>query len=263
MDPVPPTSIPPLVMPPSPSTPSAIWIYIALITLFLWITGTLAYQYFQLKNQVTNLTNTVTSTPVSTVSPKPSSEPANSTVDWKTYTINQLNLSFKLPPELAHYGALVYATSPSSIGSELCWTFGKSQSMIFPQVHAGGGPCETNNFSIGATTLDHDAGRMSGFADTNHFQLPENLPPSMTKSFTNPNGVKILRIIGGEFPKEPNDPWEGPSNYFGELGKGHIGALVQYLAPNYETITVHMELTDSLTVNVFDLILSTFKFTTP
>ncbi len=198
-----------------------------------------------------------TPTPIPTTTPLPQDDP---TQDWTTYTVDDLNLSFKLPPQLSQFGELSQSSSLSETGSESCWTFPATKSMAWFQVYAGGGPCSPNRFGLAATTIDHSAGRSSGFADAKKFETPDNIPSSKIYSFTNPQGVKIIRISGGEHPKEANSEWEGPMDYFGDLGPGKVGAFIQYSTPNYEVITATMDLTQELTPEVFDRILSTFRF---
>ncbi|MDZ7587277.1 MAG: hypothetical protein U0946_05970, partial [Patescibacteria group bacterium] len=83
-----------LLIPTPPRKPSFTWLFIFIILFLLASTGVLAYQYYQLKTQVVNLTPTS----VPTVSPKPSPAPADPTADWKTY-VDPSGYTFSYPGE--------------------------------------------------------------------------------------------------------------------------------------------------------------------
>ncbi|MDZ7587137.1 MAG: hypothetical protein U0946_05235 [Patescibacteria group bacterium] len=91
-----PTS-PALISQPSKSFP---WPLILIIIFLLTSTGVLAYQYFQLKSQVSNLA--LTATPAA---PLPSSSPdsPDPTTDWKTYTNENLKFSLNFPSSFNIY----------------------------------------------------------------------------------------------------------------------------------------------------------------
>lgn len=182
------------------------------------------------------------------------------TANWKEYINDDLKISFKLPLELVKPGIFSRVETPSEKGTQVCWALDMRQGFrIVSVVNAGGGSCTLNQFTIGATSADHEAGRMSGFADYKFFQKNTATPENLVSQFTNKNGLEIIKIIGEDGPKK--DPlMESGFPIIGTPGGGYIGAIVKSNVSDYQVFTVQMKLTNYLTEEVFDQILSTFKF---
>ncbi|MBU1070782.1 hypothetical protein KKG65_00025 [Patescibacteria group bacterium] len=72
------------------------WLFVFLVILFLSVTGVLAYQIYQLKQQLFSVAPSPTEnlTPLLTPSSTPTFEP---TANWRTYNNTTHNISFKYP----------------------------------------------------------------------------------------------------------------------------------------------------------------------
>ncbi len=216
-----------------------------------------------LKQQLTNIQ----------LVPSPSPTPAKGAdifAGWKTYTAKTLNLEFKLPPLFNAYGQLQENIEPGEKGTALCMTFPPSASIRFIHpVMAGGTGCQINTFGLGTISADYEAGRGGSFSDILGFIIQNGkyygrqkdnstfaLPMELTKLINNPDGIQMVKIIG---KNETTGEWRGPVG--GTPGDGKIGAIFNTKNSTYPGITVEMKVTSSLTEDIFDQILSTFKFT--
>lgn len=192
--------------------------------------------------------------PVAALPPTPSPAP-DPTAGWQNYSIKELAVQFKLPPTIAQLGDFRKVTTPSETGSQDCWSLGMPQGSLFVKpALAGGGSCGVHTLTIGRTSADHSAGRMGGFADAKQFAVNRDLPPDLVKLFTNDQGVEILIIKGAN----------GGENDFpliGSPGEGAIGALIKTNDQDFPVLTLQMPLTNELTKEIFNQILSTFEFT--
>lgn len=219
-----------------------------------------AYQTQKLTNELSKLKTiekTAGDMPVPVV---PASSEVDPTADWKEYTNEDLKISFKLPLELIKPGIFSKVETPSEKGKQVCWALDMKQGFrIVSVANAGGGSCALNLFTIGATSVDHEAGRMSGFADYKLFQKNVATPENLVSQFTNKNGLEIIKIMGKDGPND--DPlMESGFSIIGTPGGGYVGAIVKSTVADYQVFTVQMKLTNILTEEVFDQILSTFKF---
>lgn len=206
-------------------------------------------------------------TPTQALIPTPTST-LDPTVDWKTFTIKTMGLEFKIPSELSKMGNLEENILSGEKGNLLCVTFSKKNSFLIQSVFAAVGFCDVNTFALGTTSVDFEAGRMAGFSDLQGFEVIQGkyyakllgkkfeIPKELINEVTNPNGIKILKIIGRN---STTGEWQGP--IAGTPGDGWIGALVNIdNNPKYLGITVQMKLENNLTQKLFDQILSSFKF---
>lgn len=187
------------------------------------------------------------------MTPSPTPDP---TANWKTYTINSLNLSFKLPPELSQYGELEEKVQAGEKGTLFCITFSQDAPW-----------CGGRRFGIGMISNDYDAGRETRFTDTNGYEVENGkyyylgidksgqkyeIPQSLAKEITTTSGVKMLRVRGAN---ATGSSFALP----GTPGEGFIGALINLSNPTYPGAAIQMELNETLTENLFDQILSTFQ----
>ena len=246
---------------PKPKNKFVIFLVALLILVGLVSLGYWAYQnYFAVK-------------PVPVASPSPTPEAtADPTANWKTYIVNGLGIEFKLPE---YFSPLDYPNgneTKGEKGKQFCIEYTKIDivSFLIKNVIAGGGACLPQYFGLGTTSIDYEAGRMGGFGDLQGYTYENGkyyakmnlgkkfeMPTELTKEVTNPNGVKILIVIG------KNNLLEQEGNNFpitGTPGDGRIGALVNLNNAIYPGVTVEMKLEGGLNTQLFDQILSTFKF---
>jgi len=235
--------------------------FVQIIVVVLVVLATLVgvYYFGTIKNKtVSTPTNSVqpSSSPSTSLLPSPSpvSEPTNGPISsWKSYTIKIVGLTFKLPPELAPTsGNMTIQTIPGEKGISFIASSDK-----------------TSNFKIGTTSVDFEAGREGTFLDLQGYSFANGkysanfvlgqsfiLPNELIKE-VNGDGLKLLEITGKD---HTSGEYLGPIE--GTPGDGSIGALINI--PNnktYRGVAVEMNLSDNLTVRLFDQILSTFKFT--
>jgi len=252
---------------PEPPKKSFKWLVVALIVFLLAVTSVFAYKYYQIKQQTTQTQPLPTPTPL--VSPQPTV--VAETADWKTYTIEEYGVSFRLPPELTDDSIINKNLQPDSQGYILCWSITKKfESRLFQVVFAGGTGCTTGEvdtpFIVGGPSKNwQSAGRMGMFADNFGYSIENGqykvgqylLSSDLTKEFVNNYGVKILKVIG-----KSGDPEEGTIFPVGGTpGQGKLGAIINLSNnPSYSSLTIEMKLSKKLTEPVFDLLLSTFKF---
>lgn len=177
---------------------------------------------------------------------------ASETATWKVYKINAINAELKLPPELSNLGTLTEKILRGDKGTQLYVSFTNSKM--------------DNKFLIGTTSPDYQQGRGGQFIDHQGYKIENgkyyarfigDSYSAIQKQQYNPQliknsyGVNILKLKGYM------DPQGMPTL----LEDKHIGALINTNNTTYPGITIEMELSDGLTEEVFNKILSTFKFT--
>src|SRR3972149_4307660 len=191
-----------------------------------------------------------------TLAPAPTTDPA---ANWETYTVRTVGLEFKLPNGLKENSPFEEMVRPGDTGKYLCATF--NASTMFSA-------CTPNSFGIGTTSPNFTAGRGGVFLDFLGFRVKDGkyyakflsnteseIPKELVKEINNSQGVKILRIVGRDQTGEA-----GP--ILGSLGEGYVGALLNISNhPDFTGLAVIMKLGNVTTIDLFDQILSTFKFT--
>jgi len=245
-----------------------------LMLLALAIAGFFAYQTQKLAKELSEFKNQNLATPTS----EPEStfpmytEPNSPIADWKTYKVNELGIEFKLPKQL---GMLENSGKEMAgdTGTQFCMSFVGSLSFsIVKDVYAGAGPCGGGVFSLGTVSKDYSAGREGGFGDlsgyikdgVNYSARFVNggkflLPSYLISESKNINGVTVLRVVG-ESKMSDLIGMEMPT--LGTPGKGYIGALINTSSNDkYSGFNVSVEIKSQQDEEIFDQILSTFKFT--
>lgn len=190
------------------------------------------------------------------------------TSNWKTYTLKTIGLEFKLPPVFDNYGEMKEEIMPGEKGTQLCMTFAKKSSLLIVKPVFAGGGCRINYFGLGAVSLDYEAGREGAFTDLlgfikqdGKYYAKQNLdrkveiPANLVKEVRSQFGVQVLKITGKNYT---TGEWRGAMA--GTPGDGRIGALVNTTNALYPGIAIEMELSESLTEEVFDQILSSLRF---
>lgn len=259
----------------SPSKSNLLVISLVIVEIItLLVAGYFAYQFSQLKKQITQPQPTATSvSDLVSPSPLPSS---SETSNWKTYKVQGLGIELKLP---SYFSPMDYPNGNETNGEkgkQFCIQYTKVDvvSFLIKEVLAGGGACSPTYFGLGTTSVDYEAGRSGGFGDLQGYTFENGkyyakmvlgkrfeIPSGLAKEITNPNGVKILRIIGkSDQPTEQN----GMSSFpiAGTPGDGEIGALINFdNNATYSGVSVEMKLNGNLNTELFDQILSTIKLT--
>jgi hypothetical protein len=218
-----------------------------LIVIVLGLLGYLVYtNYFNSREQSTAK---FTPIPEATIDP---------TVDWKTYKINILNLSFKLPPELINQnGDLKERIISGEKGTLLSVSSTDSKVVQL--------------FNIGTTSIDYEEGRSGVFSDLQGYKKDGDkylakfvqgrtftIPTDLVTEKTS-NNIKMIRILGQNYT---SGEYLGPIE--GTPGEGYVGAILNIpFNDNYTGLTIHMKLNEIFNVELFDQILSTFKFYEP
>jgi len=193
--------------------------------------------------------------PIASATPAPTTDP---TANWETYTVRTVGLEFKLPNGLKENSPFEEMVRPGDTGKYLCATF--NASTMFSA-------CTPNSFGIGTTSPNFTAGRGGVFLDFLGFRVKDGkyyakflsnteseIPKELVKEINNSQGVKILRIVGRDQTGEA-----GP--ILGSLGEGYVGALLNISNhPDFTGLAVIMKLGNVTTIDLFDQILSTFKF---
>jgi len=241
-------------------------ILILVIVVLVGVVGFFIYQNNQLKQEsdkpiisdVSESATETTTSPNATASPTKTSTPA---ADWKTYSVNEIGLTFKLPKSIDDSKVFEEAVRQGDTGSILCATFGASE------IHVA---CGHELFALGTTSQDFSAARGGSYLDhrgfssvngnyyakslgTNNSKIPSELIQEITTS----QGLTILRILG---KNQTTGEYRGA--VAGTPGEGNVGALVNFQGhPEFDGLAVFMTLSDSRTTELFDQILSTFEFT--
>lgn len=269
--PISPYSIPQPV--PTSKTP----LLLIVIVLLLGIASCFGYQNYQLKQQLsvgqpstTSATTLINSpTPTSTSTPPATTDP---TSNWQAHVIKELGISFKYPPNLQPMDYPRGVETNGEKGTQLCLSFipFETSLQLVKSVHAGGGACQ-GIFAIGSTSTDYEAGREGGFGDIQGYTKTGNtfkanfvlgkqydLPPEQVREITNPQGVKILVIVGKNTTQYVE---RGPEPIPGTPGDGYMGAIVNIRKNGYSGFNIQMKLSTKLTSETFDQILSTLQLT--
>ncbi len=189
------------------------------------------------------------------------------TKGWTTHTLSKINLEFKLPPEFDQLGRLNEGVVAGEKGEVYCAAFSPKTSFLIRNVYAGGIGCNVSSFGIGAASKDFEVGRSIFFTDYRGYTIKNGsywtglgedwqaeIRKDLVKEMTNPYGVKILRVVG-------QDKDNSPFPVAGTPGEGWVGAIINLPnGANYPGAIVQMKLTDIYTLELFDKVLSTFKF---
>lgn len=258
---------------PIPEKPRLNYWMISTIVLVLLVIGFVGGYFYKSKSE--KQTSFISQpTPSNNISTQPTFEPvateqSPTTSSWKTYSLKTIGLEFKLPPVFNNYGEMKEEIKPGEKGTQLCMTFTKKISFILVKpVFAGGSFCSINYFGLGTVSPDYEAGRGGGFTDLLGFTIEDGkyyarqnlnrkfeIPSNLVKEVKSQYGVQALKITG---KNSTTGEWQGP--IAGTPGDGRIGALVNTTNTIYPGIAVEMELSGSLTEEVFDQILSTLRF---
>jgi hypothetical protein len=187
---------------------------------------------------VTNLTPTATLTP-------------DPTANWKTYTVGEIGLTYKVP---SYFPELIQQNSNGQTGKQIYISAGKTKVIEGPIL-------------LGTTSVDYTAGRGGMFVDLQGYFKQDSkylakfvsgktfeIPTELASEITNKNGLKILIVKGKNFSAE-GLPVSGTP------GEGHIGALINTNSKTYPGFAIDMTFTDKSTSELFNQILSNFKFT--
>lgn len=260
----------------TPSTvhrsPNSFLVILLSILLFISvaIAGFFAYQTQKLVNELRVMSGELkqTQTPTPVASAKPTTDP---TAGWKIYKLSELNLSLKLPPSLSNLGNWEIENLSGDTGNNICFKLLSKNSFLINTVLAGGvGICDGEFFRINSNSIDYSAGRGGVFGDISGYRksngqyypgikvYPDQtpIPSDLVSEVTNKNGLTYIKMIGKD---STEGEWRGPIG--GTPGSGHLGALILTKNAQYPGITVSIDLSDNMTTELFDQILSTFKFT--
>ncbi len=249
-------------------------VVLVLVLLILGLLALLAYLFFQNRQLqrelliVSRNNSRFITDPEEKVSDldKPTSNP---TETWKVYTISDLGISYKLPPEVTKHGNPEEETASGESGTQRCWYLDSVLSGLISEVKAGGGACFDKVLWLGTNSTDYSAGRSGGFADFRYyikgvdgysvgiFDTEIKIPDELVTPIRNENGVEILKIVGAD----STDPEAMSTTLLGTPGQGNVGALIRLNNEQYPMLTIQMNLSDQNTEQLFDQILSTFQFT--
>lgn len=238
----------PVSKPPSTSSNALMILMVALVVILLGSTGLFAFQNYQLKQQMDG-TNPSTTPIVND----------NNTEGSNTHRLENLKISIDLPKNL-YSGEFTEKVIDGDTGKLVCGTFGQDQD---------NGLCNIDVFGIGSVTSDFSSGRggaftdYQGYAKTNNKYYPKflgkagssELPTKFViEEFTNPYGLEILLVNGGE----SEGPIGGPQP--GTPGEGYVGALVNIPEnKTYPGFAVQLKLSESHDLELFKKIISTIK----
>lgn len=195
----------------------------------------------------------------------PTSTPTDQTATWKVYTIKEVSMQFKLPPVFKDVKEQVVAGQK---GTQICLEPAEKSAFIIQKAYAGGG-CNSNyssNLRIGTTSVDYQQGRSGSFTDLQGFVLQNGkylgkfvngqtveLPQNSLTKITNGNGVEVLKVKG-KF-----NPDDGPS-LMNSLGD-NTGIIVNTHSATYPGMTMAIKLTNDVTEDTINQIISSIKFT--
>lgn len=183
----------------------------------------------------------------------------DATANWQTYTIKSLGLTYKLPPAITALGDFQEYVVPGQQGTQIFISTENSK------------VTSDKKFLMGTTSVDYMAGRGGMFIDLQGFTKENgkyyakfvdnkrfDLANDLVSEAVNTNGLQIIKIRGKSF--DTGTEGEGLP-LAGTPGQGHIGALININKPPYQGLAVDMTLNQDITEQLFDQILSTFKFT--
>ncbi len=190
-------------------------------------------------------------------SPSPVVDP---TANWQTFEIKNLGLAYQLPSQIVSQAPLEEIEVPGETGTAL---------YIRPRDYKVLG---VNNLLMGTTSLDYSAGRGGIFLDLQGFVKQNDkysvkfvgdksfvIPSNLVTELQNPNGIQIIKIKGANVT-------EGEITGMaisGTPGEGRLGALLNVDKSPYQGLAIQMTLSSELTEQLFDQILSTFRFVGP
>lgn len=268
---------------PVPTPPSTNWAKIILLSVLglIVVAGAVLIGIQIGKNQtpsqqliVAQPTTPATQTAVnSTILPTTPTTTTDETASWKIYKVLGLGIELKLPRYLSPLDYPNGNETKGEKGKQFCIEYTKVDivSFLIGNVLAGGGACLPQYFGLGTTSVDYEAGRGGGFGDLQGYTYENGkyfakmvlgkrfeIPTELAKEITNPNGVKILRIIGKNSQSSAEMPYLPIA---GTPGDGRVGALINLDNVTYPGVSVEMKLDGKLNTELFDQILSTFKFT--
>lgn len=233
-----------------------------LLLLSLSFSVFLFYQNQKLQKQISELS----------AQPIPiSSTTADPTTNWKTYTDSVLRISYKLP-ENFELSKKSEGETESDTGTKYCVLYTKKKFSLVNSVKASVGPCDGEDFHIASTSNNFSAGREGGFGDYQGYKndngkffalFASNRLVDLVGNFitekTNNYGVSYLRIDG----KNEWQDYGGERLYIplmGTPGDGFMGALININNNRYYGFNVQMKINSNDDKEIFDQILSTFKF---
>lgn len=261
---IPQGSDPQVVLPVSPAPQKFPFLVAFLLILLSVFAAIVIYLFFQVRSMTLDRnTPSPTSTPIASIDP---------TTDWQAYDLKELGISFKYPPNLQPMDYPNGLESNGQKGKQLCLKFIPFETgfNLVKQVHAGGGACG-GTFAIGSTSIDYEEGREGGFGDYHGYRrdgdkyyatfvggTESEIDSADVKEITNPSGIKILLVTGAnsiQFSERGSEPKPG------NPGEGYMGALINMNKSPYVGFNLQMKLTSTLTKELFNQILSTFKFT--
>lgn len=251
---------------PKPKSKILIILLAVLVLVVLGIAGVFVYGKY-----ISKISPSPTPQPTSITSPTPTMDP---TANWQTHKVPGLGIELKLP---GFFSPLDYPNGNEmngEKGKQFCIEYIKVDivSFFIKNVIAGSGPCHPQYFGLGTTSVDYEAGRMGGFGDLQGYTFENGvyfakmnlgkrfeIPTELAKEITNSNGIKILRVIGKN--SQPTEQGIQAFPIAGTPGDGRLGALVNLDNVTYPGVSIEMKLEGNLNIELFDQILSTFKFT--
>lgn len=198
--------------------------------------------------------------PTTAVEPTREAMVPDETAEWKTFFVKTINLQFKLPPSFAQYGDLKEVIYPGNKGTQLCVTYSVTNL----------GPCDVKYFGLGSLSPDYELGRGGSFLDVQGYTLENGkyfvianlgrkyeIPKEFVKEITSLHGIKMIKINSVNYPT-PTGEYAGPGPGIPNTG---LGAIINSNNKTYAGVAIEMQLSDELTEETFDQIISTFKFT--
>lgn len=192
---------------------------------------------------------------------------APSQAPWKTYEVGTLGLEFQLPPALSKTGDIQEEFVPQNGGIKVCVTLTKKPTSAMSQASAANNTfCNADNFGIGATSRGYTATPSSEFLDLQGFVVSAEkyyailnasstfwLPQELIREVRNPNKVVLLKVTGANDPDNATNPRPGTP------GEGWIGALINLPNETYPGLAIQLKLSEGVTEEDFDELLSTIK----
>jgi hypothetical protein len=177
---------------------------------------------------------------------------------WQTYQLKTLGMELKLPGKLAKEGDWKTIEKSGDKGAIICFSNDSSGS---------GSICNGEVFILGSTSVDFQDDRGTRFSDVQGFENSGNkiiikspdgekaeLNDVKFRGMKNQNGVKIIKILGGN-PLGENQP------RIANPGEGYLGAVVNTNNPKYPGVTIQLKIDSDVSEYEFDQILDSIKFT--
>lgn len=260
-----------------PKQSAAPLVPVLLVFLFIFVGLSIffGYRYFQLQSAIRTDDNLDRQTPTTSLITTQTDEGATSAPDesetgWQLISSEVLGVEFSIPDSLTPDPNNV-GEVPGEVGLQYCLTYNGGISLrLIPQVQAGGGPCDGGTLTLGAVTIDYEAGRGGGFGDMQRFQIIEGgyiiskppnqqfeISPTLVREMVNQNNIHILVITGAD---ERTEMYPEGVPVIGTPGEGKIGAIINL--PNnsqYAGFTLQMKITKSDDRRIFDQILESIR----